>query len=100
MESVVTEVPTHCGRCGQALTLRCEGRELCERCRLGRTPTAEQAEDSAAGATEPEIIRPPCRGCGRVKADAGYIVAVAIDGYCLSCRVQGLHLGANSDADR
>ncbi|HEY1971578.1 MAG TPA: hypothetical protein VGH89_26730 [Pseudonocardia sp.] len=83
------------------MTLRCEGREQCERCRLGRTPTPEQlAEDSAGAASEPEIVRPPCLSCGRVQAEEGYIVAVAIDGYCLSCRVQGLHLAANGAADR
>jgi hypothetical protein len=42
---------------------------------------------------EKPAIRPPCAGCGRTEAEdvnGRYIVAVAIDGYCLSCRVQGL----------
>jgi hypothetical protein len=88
-----TEAPTECIRCGQALLLRIEGRDVCERCRLGRTRLPGDATDAVADEQEKAADRPPCAGCGRTEAEdvnGRYIVAVAIDGYCLSCRVQGL----------
>lgn len=89
------EAPTECIRCGQALLLRVEGRDVCERCRLGRSRLpSDDATDSSDDAQEKPADRPPCNGCGRTKAEDGsYLVAVAIDGYCLSCRIQGLHHG-------
>jgi hypothetical protein len=90
------ELPTECVRCGQALLLRVEGRDVCERCRLGGSHLLTDGAAHASDAEEQEkpAERPPCTGCGRTRAEDGsYLVAVAIDGYCLSCRVQGLHLG-------
>jgi hypothetical protein len=90
------EAPTNCSRCDQPLLIRIEGRDVCERCRLGRTRFPGEATDAVTDEQEQPAVRPPCVGCGRTEAEevnGRYIVAVAIDGYCLSCRVQGFHLG-------
>jgi hypothetical protein len=91
-----TEAPTNCNRCDQPLLIRIEGRDVCERCRLGRTRLPCDATDTVTDEQEKPTERPPCVGCGRTSAEdvnGRYIVAVAIDGYCLSCRVQGFHFG-------
>ncbi|WP_028937726.1 hypothetical protein [Pseudonocardia spinosispora] len=94
-----TTAVTECTRCGQPLTLISPGRDVCERCRLGRTAEAGQAAEvaKAAAAAEAEAkaaiagARQPCKSCGRSETDAGHVLGVA-DGYCLSCRVEGKHL--------
>lgn len=84
-------IPTECRRCGQKLFLLGEGRDVCERCRLGRTvlpeATAEPVDPLESG---PEV---PCVGCGRTTVEGHESLRVALaDGYCLGCRVRGLHL--------
>ena len=84
-----SQIPTHCELCGQRLCLLVAGRSVCERCRMGLTVRPAEVGESLP--SRPVEQRRPCRGCGRTELDSGGVVALA-DGYCLLCRLDGLHL--------
>ena len=86
--STAVDTPTNCIRCGQKLLLLAPGREVCERCRMGRSRLPGPANVASAPVEEKPAV--PCAGCGRTTTDIGGPLPLA-DGYCLSCRVQGRH---------
>ena len=89
MSNLAADVPTKCGKCGQRLMLLIEGRDICERCRLGRTH--EQAPENADAEPKEEAPPVPCKACNRTHdEERGYRIPLA-DGYCLSCRVLKRH---------
>lgn len=84
-------IPTRCKRCRQKLLLLAEGRDVCERCRMGRTTFPETAAVEQAVALEPEPT--PCSGCGRTTVEGHETLRLALaNGYCLRCRVDNRHL--------
>jgi hypothetical protein len=85
-----SQVPTHCELCGQRLCLLVAGRSVCERCRMGLTVRPAEAGESPSSTGHVQQRR-PCRGCGRTELESGGVIALA-DGYCLLCRLDGLHL--------
>ncbi|HEY2205948.1 MAG TPA: hypothetical protein VGH99_15860 [Pseudonocardia sp.] len=83
--------PTECSRCGQRLYLLAEGRDVCERCRLGRSGDQRVNADGTASEATGKTVRQACVGCGRTETDQGGFPLAVADGYCLSCRVQRAH---------
>jgi len=85
-----TTIPAKCVRCDQKLFLLAEGRDVCERCRMGRTVFPE----TAAVEQQPEPpTSTPCSGCGRITVEGHETLRLTLaEGYCLGCRVQGRHL--------
>ena len=82
---------TRCKRCSQKLLLLAPGRDVCERCRMGRTASPETASVEQAVALELEPT--PCAGCGRTTVEGHETLRLALaDGYCLRCRVDSHHL--------
>ena len=86
-------VATECSKCGQRLLLQKPDRDVCARCELGR------GGDYGAVVIETRKARPlvapePCTGCGRSTVDGEDTRLPLADGWCLSCRLDGVHLGA------
>lgn len=68
-----TEVPTKCQRCGRPHLTGVDGGTTAPR---NATP----------------VERAPCAGCGRITvADDGSSALTLAEGYCLFCRVLGMH---------
>jgi hypothetical protein len=84
--------PTECVRCGQRLLLLAAGREVCERCHLGH-PSGEVVVETRKA--KPLAIPVACSGCGREVLDDGVTPVPVADGYCLSCRLDGVHLASS-----
>jgi hypothetical protein len=84
-----TTVPTECVRCGQRLLLLAEGREVCERCHLGH-PSGEVVVETRKA--KPPAIPVACSGCGRDVLEDGVTPVPVAEGYCLSCRLDGVHV--------
>jgi hypothetical protein len=90
--STDSAIPTQCRRCTQPLLLLSLGRNICERCRLGRSVLPESMHTEghpASKAERPPAVATPCLGCGCVTQDNGARMPMA-DGYCLSCGLDGL----------
>jgi hypothetical protein len=68
---------------------------MCERCSLGRSRLSGDTTDSGPSEeTAAPADRVPCAGCGRTTVeDHEYLALSLAEGYCLSCRVQGLRAG-------